>query len=89
MNALLVEDGDNVVVATAPVHCGDFIQYARHDGTACSCVALDDIPIYHKAAIRNIGAGEPVIKYGETICLAKGDIPEGSHVHVHNVADLS
>ena len=43
------------------------------------------IPFGHKVAIRNITAGEKIIKYGEVIGEATVDIMPGQHVHVHNL----
>ena len=39
----------------------------------------------HKFALQAIRAGEPVLKYGQIIGFAGGDIEPGAHVHVHNV----
>ncbi|MDE6399740.1 MAG: altronate dehydratase family protein [Muribaculaceae bacterium] len=39
----------------------------------------------HKFALRNIREGEPVIKYGFPIGIAKEDIKAGSWVHTHNL----
>jgi altronate dehydratase small subunit len=47
--------------------------------------ARGTIPFGHKVALRAIGRGDPVIKYGEVIGLATGPIAPGDHVHVHNV----
>ena len=33
----------------------------------------------------NSGQGEAVVKYGEHIGIATAPIPQGGHVHVHNV----
>ena len=46
---------------------------------------LDDVPIGHKLALRDIRAGDTIIKYGHDIGQAVADIPRGGHVHVHNV----
>lgn len=89
MNALIVEDCDNVVVAIAPISQGEAVEYTRHDGQVVSFPAASDIPVYHKIAASDITKGAPVIKYGETICTAAENIARGSHVHVHNIADLS
>ncbi len=43
------------------------------------------IPFGHKAALCDIAAGAPVIKYGIVIGQAKCDIASGEHVHVHNI----
>ena len=40
----------------------------------------------HKYALRDIAAGENVIKYGMPIGHATCAIRKGEHVHVHNVA---
>lgn len=42
----------------------------------------------HKYALRDISAGEKVIKYGYPIGRATEDIKEGEHVHSHNVKTL-
>lgn len=38
----------------------------------------------HKYALKDIAAGENIIKYGMPIAHAVCDIPAGSHVHTHN-----
>ena len=52
-------------------------------------VMLDDsspeVPRGHKFALRDIKAGEEVVKYGMPIGHAAGDIRRGEHVHVHNL----
>jgi (2R)-sulfolactate sulfo-lyase subunit alpha len=45
---------------------------------------LEPIPLGHKIALRDIKAGEDVIKYGEIIGRAVADIATGAHLHVHN-----
>jgi len=47
--------------------------------------ALDAIPLGHKVALGEIGAGETIIKYGHDIGKAVAGIGAGHHVHVHNV----
>ncbi len=39
----------------------------------------------HKYAVRHIGSGEDIIKYGNPIGHALCDIEAGEHVHVHNM----
>jgi altronate dehydratase small subunit len=46
---------------------------------------VERIPFGHKFAVRDIGKGELVLKYGEPIGVATMDIGAGSYVHVHNV----
>ncbi len=89
MNALIVEDVDNVAVATAAVADGENVHFVRHDGTESEFPCVGGVPIYHKVAVRDIEAGEDIVKYGEVIGRAAVDIARGSHVHTHNVQDLS
>lgn len=46
---------------------------------------LEEIPIGHKLAIRDLAEGDSVIKYGVDIGRVVAPIRKGSHVHVHNV----
>ncbi len=39
----------------------------------------------HKYAVRDIAAGENIIKYGQPIGHATADIKKGEHVHTHNL----
>jgi altronate dehydratase len=43
------------------------------------------IPFAHKFALQSIEPGQPVVKYGEIIGLAKAPISPGDHVHRHNL----
>jgi hypothetical protein len=45
----------------------------------------DRIPAGHKVAIRPIGPGEKVLKYGCPIGSATRPIQPGQHVHTHNL----
>jgi len=52
---------------------------------AITVEALDDIPLGHKIALKNIRDGETVFKYGHDIGRSVASIAPGRHVHVHNV----
>ncbi|MDP2791140.1 MAG: UxaA family hydrolase [Rectinemataceae bacterium] len=86
-NALIIDEKDNVVVAIEPIAKGSQVSYRLKENLV-TIVALDDITIYHKVARNDIGRGISVLKYGERIGEAMRDIPEGSHVHVHNISNL-
>lgn len=43
------------------------------------------IPKYHKVAVREIGAGDAVVKYGQVIGYASEPIAAGEWVHTHNL----
>lgn len=77
------------VVRVAPQ---DNVAVALTDLAPGATVVVDGIMIAvsapvrfgHKIALRSIGAGEPVIKYGQVIGEATAPIAPGTHVHVHN-----
>ena len=50
---------------------------------ALRCV--QDIPLGHKVALRDMAAGDTVIKYGVDIGKVVAPIARGEHLHVHNV----
>lgn len=71
-NLFIINPIDNVAVALHSLKSGE-------------CGATQDIPAGHKMALRSIGRGENVIKYGYPIGHATCDILPGQWVHVHNV----
>ena len=46
---------------------------------------LDDIPIGHKIALKDLNVGDTVFKYGTDIGKVVKPIRQGEHLHVHNV----
>ena len=71
---------DNVVVAIREIAQGTTLEDLS---TSISTQAL--IPAGHKIASRKIAAGEPILKYGQTVGFASKDILTGDWVHTHNV----
>ena len=81
--ALKIDKKDNVAVCLENVE--------KDDKIICEneiIMAKEKIPIGHKVALRDIGEGEYIIKYGEIIGVATRDIRKGEHVHIHNVKSL-
>ena len=74
---------DMVAVALRPLKAGDTVPYGNGEITLAG-----DLPMGHKAALRDIRKGEAVIKYGFPIGEATEDIPKGAHVHTHNLRTL-
>jgi SAF domain len=79
--ALVISDRDNVATALEPLAAGRRLELGEHVVTL-----LENVPSGHKVALRAIGAGQPVMKYGSPIGLASADIAAGAHVHTHNLA---
>ena len=84
INAMIIDEMDNVAVAIEEIKAGDDVTYATKSGNK-TIKALEDVIIYHKIATKDIAKGEPIVKYGEHIGIAGCDIKQGAHVHVHNV----
>ena len=47
--------------------------------------ALQDIPIGHKVALKNMAIGDTVWKYGIDMDKVVAPIVTGQHAHVHNI----
>lgn len=80
MNVIRIHPLDNVLVALKEVAQG---QLLTADGQEIT--ALENIPRGHKLALKEIRAGESILKYGCPIGTATQDIPAGGWVHTHNV----
>ncbi len=87
--ALQVDEKDNTATIFADdVLAGCTVEVRDPRGGRHALKVLSDIPYGHKIALRDIAAGEHIIKYGESIGAAERDIPAGSYVHVHNIVAL-
>ncbi len=78
-----ITERDTVAVALKPLKAGDTVSYGDGEITL-----TEDLPMGHKAALRDIRKGEAVIKYGFPIGEATEDIPAGAHVHTGNLHTL-
>ena len=84
MNEMVrITSGDMVAVALKPLKAGETVSFGTGEITL-----REDLPMGHKAALREIRRGEAVIKYGYPIGEATEDIPAGAHVHTHNLHTL-
>lgn len=84
--AYKIHPQDNVATALAALSPGTLMLLS--DVGKESMIAIEEIPNGHKIALRNIGEGEKIIKYGVTIGCATKDIPAGSWVHLHVMCSL-
>lgn len=84
MNEMVrITERDMVAVALKPLKAGETVSYGGGEITLA-----EDLPMGHKAALRDIRKGEAVIKYGFPIGEATEDIPSGAHVHTNNLHTL-
>ncbi|HCX62814.1 MAG TPA: hydrolase [Clostridiales bacterium] len=81
---MIINEKDDVAVVGEEIAANDDLYFVK-DEEKVIFKALNNIPIYHKVAIKNIEKGKDVIKYGEKIGFASQDIKMGEHVHLHNI----
>jgi altronate hydrolase len=74
---LRLHEADNIVIAVDSLASGKTLD----SGITVGAV----VPRGHKVAIRKVGAGEAIRKFGQIIGFAKSDIQPGDWVHEHNV----
>lgn len=79
-SAIRLHPSDDVAIARVPIAAGAEL---RVEGIPV--VASDAIPAGHKIALRAIGAGEMIRRYGQAIGRARVPIAAGQHVHIHNL----
>jgi altronate hydrolase len=79
--AVRVHPDDDVAVAVRPLAAGAEVAV---EGARATLV--DDVPAGHKFALRPLGAGEAVRKYGFVIGAATAPVAAGAWVHAHNLA---
>ena len=83
MDAIILNSLDNVAVVLRDIAVHEVLQIGSD-----SVTVRDRIPYGHKIARKAIPAGTQIIKYGMTVGRAVADIPQGGHVHVHNVTSV-
>ncbi len=75
-----LHDDDNVIVAIRESEAGQLATDRE-----MRLELLEHVPQGHKIASREIGEGDPIVKYGQPIGIAKSAIQAGQWVHTHNV----
>ena len=80
-NALLIHPRDNVVVTLRDLAAGEEITAQGLEGFRVS----QNVPASHKVALRNIPAGEEIVKYGEVVAVTTREVQKGEWVHTHNL----
>lgn len=84
VDAVIIDGADHVATALRPLSAGEPVCVGGPNGTS-TIIAVDDIPLCHKIAVRVVKLGDAVSKYGEFIGDATRDIELGEHVHIHNI----
>ena len=81
---VVLNDADNVATSLNALEAGAEVSLTIAGETLTFNVS-DEVPFGHKIAIRAMGAGDEVTKYGEIIVKASRDVSVGEWVHTHNV----
>lgn len=78
---MVINAEDNVGVALCDLAAGEEILC---EGVEC-LIAGEAIPASHKIALRDMDAGEEIVKYGEVVAVCARKIERGAWIHTHNV----
>jgi (2R)-sulfolactate sulfo-lyase subunit alpha len=79
------EDNVGVVVVEGLTAGTAMLGVTTANDTTFELTSNADVPIGHKVALKDLKAGDTVIKYGEDIGKMIADAKKGDHVHVHNL----
>jgi (2R)-sulfolactate sulfo-lyase subunit alpha len=84
---VLHEATDTVAVAVVEgIKPGaDLTAWIMDDDKQFPIRALQEIPIGHKIALKDMAVGDTVLKYGTDIGRVVAPIKAGEHAHVHNI----
>jgi (2R)-sulfolactate sulfo-lyase subunit alpha len=78
-------DNVGVVVVEGLTAGTEMLAVCTEDNSDFRITAKSDIPIGHKVALKDLKAGDTVIKYGEDIGKMIGNAEPGGHVHIQNL----
>lgn len=84
VRAVLLDAHDDVATALVELAAGSAISVSGA-GPTCDVRPVERIPAGHKLAVRDLGAGLRIRKYGEPIGRLTADVPAGGWVHEHNL----
>jgi altronate dehydratase small subunit len=87
VDAIMIKEEDNVATALRDLSRDENAEVSMGDKRVAIHIQ-EPIAYGHKFAVRDIKRGEDIIKYGEVIGRATGDIHSGANAHVHNIESL-
>jgi len=87
IHCVLHDPGDSVaVVVVEGVKAGTTLTgLVLDEDRTITLPCVQDIPIGHKVALKDMAVGDTVIKYGIDIGKVVQPIAKGQHAHVHNI----
>lgn len=87
VNALLMDERDNVVTCVEEIPAGATVTYQDGD-QVCTVRAEETIPYCHKIALQDLGAGDDVMKYGESLGKLISPVSKGHWVNDNNLKSV-
>jgi (2R)-sulfolactate sulfo-lyase subunit alpha len=78
-------DSVGVVVVEDVLAENDVTGWIMETDETIQLKSLDAVPLGHKIALRDLKAGDTVLKYGHDVGRMVADVAKGRHVHVHNL----
>ena len=87
VNALLMDERDNVVTCVEEIPAGATVTYQDGD-RVCTVQAEETIPYCHKIALQDLGAGDDVMKYGESLGKLISPVAKGHWVNDNNLKSV-
>ena len=79
------KDNVGVVVIEKTSSKQDCNCWVMEDDSSANIQSIDEIPLGHKIALKDLKVGDTIFKYGHDIGKVVKEIKRGEHVHVHNV----
>jgi altronate dehydratase small subunit len=84
--AIQIDERDNMATVTSEVEEGEAVDVLSPEGEVLvKPKVAGNVPFGHKIALRGLGKGDEIVKYGEVIGVASEAIGLGAWVHTHNV----
>lgn len=87
INALMMDETDNVVTLVNDVPKGEIVYYQVGD-QILSVKTEEDIPYCHKIALKDLDAGDDVIKYGESLGKLTEAVKRGAWISEKNLKSV-
>jgi hypothetical protein len=81
VNIIVLAGEDNVGVALRGIAAGE----AAIDSSGQKVDSVEDVPLGHKIALKEIREGDMIVRFGVPVGIARKPIQPGRLVHVHNV----